>query len=85
MIAVGREARTSTGCQWQSQRIWLEIWESVAGETSTSVDSAGGRVLVRARKLPRMVWRWPLVKKRRGVKSAACAACAAMFSTVVDI
>jgi hypothetical protein len=26
MMAVGRVARTSSGCQWQWQRTWLEIW-----------------------------------------------------------
>ena len=36
MMAVGRDARTSTGCQWQWQRIWLEIWSGVARETSTN-------------------------------------------------
>ena len=63
MMAVGREARTSAGCQWQWQRTWLAIWLSVAGETSTSSASGGGRRLGRGRKLPRMVWRWPLAQE----------------------
>ena len=49
MMAVGLAARTSSGCQWQWQRTWLEIWLSVAGETSTSCASAGGRALARGR------------------------------------
>ena len=41
MMTVGREARTSTGCQWQWQRTWLAIWLPVAGETSTSSGFGG--------------------------------------------
>ena len=47
MMAVGRVARTSAGCQWQWQRTWLAIWSSVAGETSTSAAS-GAREVVAA-------------------------------------
>ena len=36
-------AGTSAGCQWHWQRTWLEIWLSVAGETSTKWGSGGGR------------------------------------------
>ena len=43
MMAVGRDARTSSGCQWQWQSTWLAIWFAVAGETSTSWASGGGR------------------------------------------
>ena len=49
MMAVGRAARTSSGCQWQWQRTWLAIWFAVAGETSTSCASGEGSSLTRDR------------------------------------
>src|SRR5882757_4973102 len=85
MMAVGRDARTSVGCQWQSQLTRLAIWLPTAGETSTSTDSAGGSELVRGRKLPRMVCRWAFEKKRRGANSAACAVWLEMDSSTVAI
>ena len=49
LMAVGRDARTSSGCQWQWHRTRLAICVEVAGDTSTSVASGVGSPFIRGR------------------------------------
>ena len=69
-MAVGRDARTSSGCQWQWQSTWLAIWFAGRRRDLDQLRSGAGRSLVRGRKFPTMVCRWPLRKKARGRNSA---------------
>ena len=56
------------GCQWQWHSTKLAPRAEIAAPTSMSWLSGSGSESVRGRRLPTMVWRWPLRKKRRGTK-----------------
>jgi hypothetical protein len=64
---VNRWLRTSAGCQWQWHSTKLAPRE-VAGSTSMSWLSGSGREYVRGMRLPTMVCRWALRRKRGGTK-----------------
>ena len=59
---VSRAARTGSGCQWQ----WQSTRLPSAGSTSTVSATSGSRKAGRGRKLPTIVWRWPLARPRCG-------------------
>src|SRR5258708_18150479 len=67
MIIVNRWLRTSAGSQWHWHSTKLAAWE-VADSTSMSWLSGSGREYVRGMRLPTMVCRWALLRKRGGTK-----------------